>query len=303
MRDGIETATAATRVPGSAASLWPPLAPLVDAERRLGDRALAAGPVARFGYEFLRFGLKQGWACLFGGLLLGLLVATRLWYPRDAPVTRYDALVVAAVLLQILLLWLRMESLQEARVILLFHGLGTLMELFKTHVGSWHYPEANLLRIGGVPLFSGFLYGSVGSYLARVWRLFDFRFTRHPRLVWLVLLSGAIYLNFFSDHYGVDIRIPLLAASAILFGRTTISFKVWRVHRRMPLLLGFLLVTTFIWLAENIATGTGAWLYPNQRLGWAMVPLAKLGSWYLLMLISYTLVAASLPRAAIETRR
>ena len=59
----------------------------------------------------------------------------------------------------------------------------------------------------------------------------------------------------------------------------------------MPLLLGFFLVTVFIWFAENIGTFTGAWLYPSQLKGWSMVPMAKLGSWYLLMIISYTLVA------------
>ena len=37
------------------------------------------------------------------------------------------------------------------------------MEVFKTEAGSWTYPEDNLLRIGGVPLFSGFMYAAVGS--------------------------------------------------------------------------------------------------------------------------------------------
>ena len=69
----------------------------------------------------------------------------------------------------------------EAKVILMFHAVGTVMEIFKTSAGSWIYPEANLLRIGGVPLFTGFMYAAVGSYLARVWRLFDFRFRAHRR--------------------------------------------------------------------------------------------------------------------------
>ena len=58
--------------------------------------------------------------------------------------------------------------------------VGTAMEVFKTSMGSWTYPEAAIFRIEGVPLFSGFMYATVGSYLARVSRLFDFRFTRHP---------------------------------------------------------------------------------------------------------------------------
>src|SRR5690606_4769202 len=93
-------------------------------------------------------------------------------------------------------------------------------------------------------------------------------------------------------HYIADLRYVLLLATALLFGRTMVYFKVWREHRRMPLLLGFFLVTLFIWFAENIGTFTGAWLYPSQLKGWAMVPLPKLGSWFLLMIISYFMVSA-----------
>ncbi|EDL50258.1 hypothetical protein ED21_27343 [Erythrobacter sp. SD-21] len=59
----------------------------------------------------------------------------------------------------------------------------------------------------------------------------------------------------------------------------------------MPLLLGFLLVALFIWFAENIATFANAWNYPGQEDCWELVSLAKLGSWYLLMLISFVLVS------------
>ena len=60
--------------------------------------------------------------------------------------------------------------------------VGTLMELFKTSHGSWIYPEHNLLRIGGVPLFSGFMYASIGSFIARIQRLLDIRFEAYPPL-------------------------------------------------------------------------------------------------------------------------
>ena len=59
----------------------------------------------------------------------------------------------------------------------------------------------------------------------------------------------------------------------------------------MPLVLAFLLVALFIWIAENIATWSGAWLYPSQLAGWQMVSLNKLVSWFLLMIISVVLVA------------
>ena len=60
----------------------------------------------------------------------------------------------------------------------------------------------------------------------------------------------------------------------------------------MPLLIGLILVALFIWFAENIATFAAAWVYPNQKDGWAMVSPAKLGAWFLLMILSYTMVAA-----------
>ncbi|MFA5955627.1 DUF817 domain-containing protein [Hyphomicrobium sp.] len=276
----------------SAARVWPPLARFIDWEAKLGEAAEARGRVAHFAYEFVRFGVKQAWACLFGALLLGLLIATHFFYPKGATLARYDFLVIAAVLIQVVMLVFKLETIEEAKVILVFHVVGTVMEIFKTSVGSWIYPEASLLRVGGVPLFTGFMYAAIGSYIARCWRLFDFRFTRHPPVWALGILSAAIYANFFAHHYVWDFRPLLFAAAVILIGPCTIYYKIWKTHRHMPLLLGLFLVALFIWFAENIGTFTAAWAYPNQRHGWVLVSVGKLGSWFLLMLISYTLVAA-----------
>lgn len=255
----------------------------------------------RWFYEFLLFGFKQGWACLFGALLLALLLGTHLFYPAGAPLARYDFLTIMAALIQILMLTMRLESWEEAKVILAFHVVGTAMELFKTTHGSWTYPEPSLLRIGGVPLFSGFMYAAVGSYLARVWRIFDFRFSHYPRQTWTVLLAVAIYANFFAHHWLLDLRIGLFVVGGLLFSRTRIWFRVWREDRWMPLILGWFLVALFIWFAENIATFSNAWLYPSQSLGWTLVSPAKLGAWYLLMYISFVLVAVvHSPRARSE---
>jgi uncharacterized membrane protein YoaT (DUF817 family) len=243
-------------------------------------------------YEFLLFGFKQGWACLFGALMLGLLLGTHLFYPADAPIARYDFLTLAALAIQLAMLGLKLETLDEAKVILAFHLVGTVMELFKTYYGSWTYPEASLLRIGDVPLFSGFMYAAVGSYIARVWRIFDFRFSAYPNRVASLLLGAAIYVNFFAHHVLPDIRLALFAAMGLLFWRTRVWFRVWRADRWMPLLLGWLLVALFIWFAENISTFSRAWIYPDQQAGWSMVHPAKLGAWYLLMYISFILVAA-----------
>ena len=61
---------------------------------------------------------------------------------------------------------------------------------------------------------------------------------------------------------------------------------------------------TFIWLAENIGTYSRAWVYPNQVHGWSMVSISKLSSWFLLLIISYALVAlVTRPRNIDEAER
>lgn len=259
------------------------------AAHRVLDRMPAHGLSGAL-IEFIVFGLKQAWACLFGGTLLALIVATRYLWPADAGLSRYDFLFLAALLLQAALLAARLETWREASVILIFHAVGTAMELFKTDVGSWSYPEDSFFRLGGVPLFSGFMYASVGSYLARITRIFDMRYSAYPPFWATVLLAVAIYANFFAHHFVIDMRIALFAVTVLLFWRTSVHYRVFRFHHRMPLLVGFLLVALFIWFAENIATWSRAWIYPDQAAAWTPVSVAKLGSWYLLMIISFVLV-------------
>jgi uncharacterized membrane protein YoaT (DUF817 family) len=146
----------------SSAALWAPLARFIDAEDRLGQWAAQRRGRA-VAYEFVRFGIKQAWACLFGGLMVALILATSRWYPAGAALTRYDFMFLAALAIQAAMLAFRLETIEEAKIILIFHIVGTAMEYFKTGVGSWVYPEASLFRIGGVPLFSGFMYASIGS--------------------------------------------------------------------------------------------------------------------------------------------
>jgi len=260
------------------------------AAHRWLDRAPHSGVRAGI-TEFVVFGLKQGWACIFGAAMLAVLVATRLWYPHDAALARNDFLVIAAVVIQLVMVVLRLETLRELRVIVLFHIVGTGMELFKTDVGSWVYEGEGLLRIGGVPLYSGFMYAAVGSYMVRVYRLFDLRFDRYPKRWITAVLAGAIYVNFFSHHYLPDARWILLVAIVVVYGRTVMQFTVFRSRLRMPLPVAFLLVAVFIWLAENIATWANAWAYPDQLEGWHPVSVGKLGAWFLLMMISVVLVA------------
>ncbi len=96
------------------------------------------------------FVLKQGWACLFGGLMTGgLLISDAIWQETWA-LARYDALLIYGLLIQAAFLALKLASWREARVILLFRINGTAMEVFKVNTGSWAYPEPGLIKLFGV---------------------------------------------------------------------------------------------------------------------------------------------------------
>ena len=51
----------------------------------------------------------------------------------------------------------------------------------------------------------------------------------------------------------------------------------------MPLPVAAFLSALALWVAENVGTATGTWLYSGQLQGQS-VSFAKLGSWYLLAL-------------------
>ena len=220
------------------------------------------------------------------------MVVTKYWYPFEA-LHRYDFIFLAAIFIQCVLLLLKLESPREAMVIIVFHIVATIMELFKTSeaIASWHYPEDYWFGIGNVPLFTGFMYSAVGSYIARVWRIFEFQYAHYPPVPITIFLVTLIYINFFSHHFIVDIRWLILVVTIGMFWRTTVYYRIIKTHRSMPLLLGWLLVALFIWFAENLATFANIWIYPNQEEEWSMVPIAKLSSWYLLMMLSFVLVS------------
>lgn len=80
---------------------------------------------------------------------------------------RYDYLLIYALIIQICLLYLKLESWAEAKVIALFHIMAMVMEIFLTHpaIASWQYPQPAVFKILTVPLFAGFMYSAVGSFL------------------------------------------------------------------------------------------------------------------------------------------
>lgn len=256
-------------------------------ERSLGDKARShlPAPIA----AFVMFTFKQAWACLFAICMLIAIIGTKMIWQPHWIIYRYDALVVIAVSMQVLFLYFRLETWAEARVIFLFHLTGTAMEIFKVSAGSWAYPGPGLLKLFDVPLFSGFMYAAVGSYMARVIRLFDMRFTPFPPLPMHFALALAIYINFFAHHFVPDMRLALFIATLTFYFRTRIWFRVEQKYYWMPLPLAAFLSSIFLWLAENIGTVTGTWLYAGQSI-YDQVNIAKMGSWYLLLFVSFATV-------------
>jgi uncharacterized membrane protein YoaT (DUF817 family) len=100
------------------------------ARREAWRAAFVRGPWTTFVFEFVSFGIKQGWACLFGGLMLAVLVVSFMLYPANAPLPRYDFVTLAALAIQAAMLATKLETWEEGRVIFAFHVVGTVMEIF-----------------------------------------------------------------------------------------------------------------------------------------------------------------------------
>lgn len=242
-------------------------------------------------HEFVWFGLLQARACVFAGSFFLVLLLSQ-WWPANI-LARYDFLCLAAVAIQLLLIWLHIETIHEVMVLAVFHALGLVLELFKTHpaIGSWSYPEPGLLKIGWVPLYSGFMYAAVASYICQAWRLFGLELRRLPPTWMSLTLAFAIYANFFVHHFWVDQRWWIMGVVVVVYLRTMVDFTVTSHRRTMPLVASFFLIGFFIWVAENLSTLGGAWVYPDQKTGWKPVGWNKITSWFLLVIVSFIIVA------------
>ncbi|MGW0121225.1 DUF817 domain-containing protein [Streptomyces sp. NPDC003327] len=246
--------------------------------------------------QLLRFTVLEARCCAFAVALIGGIAASRL-LPDGLPVARYDLLLVYGVGLTVLAWRLGWDSGRDLAVIAGCHAIGLVFELVKVRMGSWSYPEAAWTKVGGVPLYGGFLYAAVGSYVCRAWHLFDLRLTGYrPRA--MALLAGAVYLNFFSHHWLPDARWALAALLLAATAGTWVRFRVGARDHRMPLALSFVLIGFFLWIAENAATYVGAWSYPHQLDGWEPVSPAKFGAWALLISVTFVLAAAAITARA-----
>jgi uncharacterized membrane protein YoaT (DUF817 family) len=247
--------------------------------------------MAIIGRELVCFGRKQVQACIFAGSFFVLLAVSK--YLPLFGIPRYDFLLLAAIALQIVLLIGKIETRDELKTICVFHVLGLCLEIFKTHpaIASWSYPEFAYSKLFGAPLYAGFMHAAVASYVAQSWRLLDLKLEHYPSYSLSLPIAALIYLNFFTHHFIGDFRWWLCAALFFIFRKTRVRFTPANREYRMPLLCSFLLIGFFIWIAENISTFFGAWVYPNQSSVWQHVHLGKISSWSLLVVITIIIVA------------
>lgn len=111
-------------------------------------------------------------------------------------------------------------------------------------------------------------------------------------------LASAAYLNFFTNLYLPDFRWWLIGGVMLAYSFTRCSFHVNGRRYWLPLSGAFVLIAVFIYVAENVGTLLGGWQYPNQQHIWSMVHESKISSWFLLIIVSYILVAWTKQRKA-----
>lgn len=251
--------------------------------------------------QMLRFAGIELQCCAFAiAVFAGLAGSAVVWARWDPPLARYDALLLYVIVVQVVFVATKRESWRELGVVCAFHMAGLALEVFKVAVGSWEYPDAAVTKVWGVPLYAGFMYAAVGSYVCQAFRRFDLTVSRY-RTGAVLALAVAAYANFFTHHYLPDLRVVIALGFLVVTARSRVWFTVGTERYWMPLPLSFVLIGFFLWIAENMATFLGAWRYPDQGDVWRMVHAGKFGSWVLLVSLSFVLVSLLDRRAAAGT--
>jgi len=238
--------------------------------------------------QFTLYGYLQAISCVFPAIIFVSLAITSML--PDLGIHRYDLLLLICVLAQVIMYKRGWETRDELYVITFFHLLGLVMEFHKVHHGSWSYPEEGFTKIFGVPLYSGFMYASVGSYICQAWRNLQLSTENWPRSIFTIPVGVIIYVNFITNAFILDLRIYIAIVLMVVFFRTKFVFRLNGYSYKIPAILSFVLIGFFIWLAENIATYFGAWKYAYQHQGWQIVAWHKITSWSLLVIVSIIIV-------------
>ncbi len=170
-----------------------------------------------------------------------------------------------------------LETKDELKVITVFHLIGLLLEIYKVHFGSWSYPEEAHSKIFGVPLYSGFMYASVASYICQAWRRLYLQMHYWPKAIFYRAIRSNDLLQFFSRIIFYTIfRWFLALLLFIVFFRTFVEFSLRGVtYKNTTGSLLFSLSVSSFGLQRTSQHFFGAWQYPNQREAWNLVHLSK----------------------------
>lgn len=236
--------------------------------------------------EFGAFVWKQVQASIFAFFIFAMLAISH-FVPF---IPRYDFMLITCLAMQVYMVRSGLETKRELVAVSVFHLVGLALELYKVRHGSWSYPEFAYTKFGGVPLYSGFMYASVASYIFQAYRVFDLEFTKTPKKSWALIGVGLIYLNFFTNQVLGDQRIWLILCLLALFVPSVAHFTCAKGRFRMPLAVSFGLIGFFVWVGENVCTFLGAWVYPNQVDGWELVHASKIGSWSMMVMVAFVII-------------
>ncbi len=233
--------------------------------------------------EFIRICLIS----VFFPILLGIGFLITLKIPH-----KFDLLFIYAIIIQIILVKIKYETLRETLVILIFHLIGLTMEIVEVRInGSWTYhADGTWLALFGIPLFTGFMYASMGSFASKAYDEMKMKIDNYPKNKYLYPYSLFVYLNFMTNNHIFDFRWILMATIILLIWKCKINFKLLDRIFWMPANIACGLTAFFILIVENIATYLRVWSYPNQIHGWKIVGFDKFTSWYLLFAVSFIVV-------------
>lgn len=131
--------------------------------------------------QLLYFTYEQALSCLFPVVIFLTLALSKI---ISIPgFYRYDFILIVCLLMQWIMYKTGLETKDELKVITVFHLIGLLLEIYKVHFGSWSYPEEAYSKVFGVPLYSGFMYASVASYICQAWRRLHLQMYLWPRAI------------------------------------------------------------------------------------------------------------------------
>ncbi len=235
---------------------------------------------------FINFIVKQLKSVTFGFTILSLIIITNYFNPTSF--YRFDLLLFVVIAIQTLMIFFKLETKKELLAITMFHILGVLMEIVKVNFHHmWSYNEPAIFMIMGVPIFSGFMYASVGSYIVQSIKNLKLNLLNYPSKYWVITLAFLIYLNFLINKLFFDFRILILVFLLVLFYKTYFIFELRKKLFKMHFLLSFFLISIFIWFAENIATYFKIWHYASQKTAWHVVDPLIISSWFMLAILSF----------------